>query len=133
MYKNGDVIRAENGTCYIVEDVLPYEPANYVHEEYVLLCHEAKQKDEEYPLYSLGASGMVEIQRAENVRWETIGEWDPKVNDGNHCPWCGTAYDWEDDGDAENGPHLACWCPNDDCPGSPEDQAIEEYLKSIGR
>jgi hypothetical protein len=40
--------------------------------------------------------------------------------DNNHCRWCGTAYEWEDDGDAENGPHLTCWCPNTDCPGDPD-------------
>lgn len=39
----------------------------------------------------------------------------------NHCPWCGTEYEWEDDGDAENGPHLICWCPNSDCPGDPNE------------
>lgn len=95
MYRAGDSVRAEDGTFYHVEDVFPYEPANYVNEDYVLLCHTALQRntrpDEEYPLYSLGASGMVEVKHSENGRWETIGKWDPDeplFNRLHKCPRC---------------------------------------------
>lgn len=35
----------------------------------------------------------------------------------NRCPHCGADLEWEDDGDAENGPHVVAWCPNPTCPG----------------
>jgi predicted RNA-binding Zn-ribbon protein involved in translation (DUF1610 family) len=41
--------------------------------------------------------------------------------DSNHCRWCGAELTFEDDGDAENGPHLFAYCDNDDCPGDPND------------
>lgn len=68
-------ITTNEGLCIVVDDTLPYEPANYVWEDYVHLGH-LEGQDEEYPLYCLGASGGVEIQRDERARWEAIGTWE---------------------------------------------------------
>jgi len=50
------------------------------------------------------------------------------MTDYSKCPWCGSSLDCEDDGDGENGPHLTCWCSNDDCPGDPTEPNYEEYF-----